>query len=382
MSARRLLLIDADAEFHRVLHQQLSPYGFEIHLVDEGDDPLGQVREIDPVIIFIAVEEPDKVGYALCNKAKKGVAKDIPVVLTTRSVPKKGFNSHRKLRVHADAYIDKRGMGDEDVLNTVDQLLALGEPDDIEIPVDVEEISIDDIEVDVEIDEEDVAIDEIELDDVIDDFAGGEKTSVAAPQMLIDADLDAETDAAFAFLTDDPAEDEPPAAPVSEAGPPPPPVAEPEQETQVAAIPEPVAAEPVPESEPETLVAPVPDPEPVLEIELGEPEPEPVMEIEEPEPEPVMEIEEPEPEPVMEIEEPEPEPVMEMEIEEPAVELPEPEPVMELEEPAPEIEQPAAASAKPAALVDASDDLDLGLDAVAEMAVEEQSGVHDRRTIM
>ena len=107
MSARRLLLIDADPDFHRTLHQQLSPYGFEIHLVEESADALSQVREIEPVLIFITVEEPDKIGYALCNKAKKGVAKEIPVVLTTKSVPKKGFNSHRKLKVHADEYIDK-----------------------------------------------------------------------------------------------------------------------------------------------------------------------------------------------------------------------------------------------------------------------------------
>src|SRR5690242_7721330 len=109
MEPRRLLLIDNDDDFHRLLYDQLGPYGFEVHVEDpDAKNPLGKVKEVDPEVILIAVELPHKVGYSLCNKAKKGMAKEIPVVLTTRTVTPAGFASHKKLKAHADEYIDKR----------------------------------------------------------------------------------------------------------------------------------------------------------------------------------------------------------------------------------------------------------------------------------
>src|SRR5262245_57852614 len=124
--ARRLLLIDHDPSFHDILHDNLSQYGFEVYLADDGGAALSQLQEIQPEIIFIAVELPDKVGYSLCNKAKKGIAKDVPVVLTTASVPPAGFKSHRKLKVHADEYLDKRTLTVQELLETVDRLVGLG----------------------------------------------------------------------------------------------------------------------------------------------------------------------------------------------------------------------------------------------------------------
>jgi CheY-like chemotaxis protein len=125
MQIRRLLLIDDDPDFQHLLQDRLGPSGFEIVLPPDPGNPLGHVKEVRPALILIAVELPDKVGYALCNKAKKGLARDIPVILTTRSVPASGFRSHRKLKVHADEYIDKRGMTEEEVVAKVDQLVGL-----------------------------------------------------------------------------------------------------------------------------------------------------------------------------------------------------------------------------------------------------------------
>jgi len=220
LSARRLLLIDNDPRFRRTLHQQLGPYGFEIHLADQGSaDALGQVRELRPEIIFIAVEEPDKHGYSLCNKAKKGVASNIPVVLTTNTVPKKGFLSHKKLKVHADEYIDKRSMTADELFEKIDQLIGLGEAaagagrdgggggDVLDIPMEVEEVSLDEGESGAD----EMVVDEIDAGNE-DDFEEGERTSIAPPSMLaaqpalpVDSAVAEETDAAFAALTSDPA---------------------------------------------------------------------------------------------------------------------------------------------------------------------------------
>jgi CheY-like chemotaxis protein len=125
MHVRRILLIDDDQDFQQLLEQRLGPYGFQIVRPVDPSNPLGHVKDVRPAIIVIAVELPDKVGYALCNKAKKGLAREIPVILTTRSVPASGFRSHRKLKVHADEYIDKRSMTEEEVVAKVDHLVGL-----------------------------------------------------------------------------------------------------------------------------------------------------------------------------------------------------------------------------------------------------------------
>ncbi len=125
MHVRRLLLIDDDPGFQQLLEERLGPYGFQVVLPPDGSNPLGHLKDVRPALIVIAVELPDKVGYALCNKAKKGLARDIPVILTTSSVPASGFRSHRKLKVHADEYIDKRSMTEEEVVAKVDHLIGL-----------------------------------------------------------------------------------------------------------------------------------------------------------------------------------------------------------------------------------------------------------------
>ena len=86
-ASRRVLLIDSDPHFLDTLKGTLHPYAVDVHVVNDGSDGLSRAAEIAPELIVIAVDLPDKVGYAICNKAKKGVAKQIPVVLATATVP-------------------------------------------------------------------------------------------------------------------------------------------------------------------------------------------------------------------------------------------------------------------------------------------------------
>ncbi|WP_428265476.1 hypothetical protein [Haliangium sp.] len=197
MSVRRLLLIDNDDDFHRLLQEQLGPYGFEIHLVAPGPDALIHVTRLEPVLVFIAVEEPDKLGYSLCNKAKKGVARELKVVLTTSSVPPSGFQSHRRLKVHADEYLDKRTMSTEELINKVDALIGLGEAQSevMEFPLEVEEIDIEEAE--------EVLIEDIEVNPFGADEDDEEKTRIAPPDIIADA-LGDEAEAMIAALSDEP----------------------------------------------------------------------------------------------------------------------------------------------------------------------------------
>ncbi len=153
METRRLLLIDSDNEFKDLLNSQLAPYGFEVSAVSPDErDPLSRVTELSPAAVFIAVELPNKFGYSLCNKAKKGVAKEIPVILTTRSVAPSGFQSHRKLKAHADEYIDKREMTEQELLDKLNTLIGLGlegsvpSAEGFEVEVD-DEVEVEEIDI-------------------------------------------------------------------------------------------------------------------------------------------------------------------------------------------------------------------------------------------
>ena len=246
MSQRQILLVDPDREFHALLSRELGPYGFQV-VQDTSADALAQVAKLGVVAVVIAVDEPDKKGYATFNKAKKGVAANLPVVLVTSSVAIDAFAAHRKLKVHADEYLDKRGLSTAELLGKLDNLFGLGEltsDGELAIPVEVDEVSIDD---DVLVDEVDSAA--LDLGDG-DDFNEGAHTVHSSTGF--DDLIDAETDAAFAALTDampieaaqaalartpapTPA---PPIAPVVEAA-----IVEPSVEVEVeAAIPEPIAA--------------------------------------------------------------------------------------------------------------------------------------------
>src|SRR3990172_284979 len=149
MGARRVLVIDSDPNFSDTLRRSLRPYGIDVEVVDDGSDGLQRAKEIGPELLFVAVELPEKAGYAICNKAKRGAVKNIPVVLATSSVSPADLESHKKLRYRADDYLDKRTLTAPDLLAKIDQLIGLGpaqetaDADDLEMPVDAEEISPD-----------------------------------------------------------------------------------------------------------------------------------------------------------------------------------------------------------------------------------------------
>lgn len=141
---RRILLIDPDLAFAQRLTQVLAPYHVDVVTIPDGAEALGRVTEIGPAALVIAVEEPEKLGYALCNKAKKGVAASLPVVLVTTTVTAQGFANHRRLKIHADEYLDKRTLSDDELLGKVDNLINLGEP---AAPGDEEPVELDDVPV-------------------------------------------------------------------------------------------------------------------------------------------------------------------------------------------------------------------------------------------
>ena len=221
---RRILLIDADSAFHTSVAKQLARFRFDILHEAEGDRAHAVATADLPALILVGVEEPDKLGFKVFQKLRKGATSKVPIMLVTSSMTPESFAKHRALKVHADDYLDKRTQADQ-LLGKIEQLIGLGEPveDDIDIPLEVDEIPLA---------EGDMVLEETIGEDDLEEFdephgaiqpaiqakapppapaAGSDNEfddahSVGTRNMQVDQLVDAEIDAGFAAMFgDDPA---------------------------------------------------------------------------------------------------------------------------------------------------------------------------------
>ena len=141
MASRRVLVFDDDSDFLTLLKSTLGEYGFEIQAVDPRSDDIHRVKELKPEAIFIAADDPNKLGYALCTKLKKTVGKKIPIILATSTISPRNFALHGKMKMRADAYLDKRSLSRGELLHNLDELVGLGTRTGPLPPVDNEDMS-------------------------------------------------------------------------------------------------------------------------------------------------------------------------------------------------------------------------------------------------
>src|SRR5688500_11591475 len=114
--SRRILLIDADSEFRDALTQHLGRYRVLVITEPNPERAFALAASEPPELVIIAVDEPDKAGFKTFQKARKTVAARLPIVLVTKSMSADSFAKHRSLKVHADEYIDKRGLSTEELI--------------------------------------------------------------------------------------------------------------------------------------------------------------------------------------------------------------------------------------------------------------------------
>jgi len=121
---RRVLFFDRDPSIPDWIQGLPISHHFEVEVADPAARPVEQVREMEPRLIFIAVDLPAKEGFALFNEIRRAV-KRTPIVLATSTLPSEDMNLHAKLKMHAEAYLDKRTVSGEALLNYLKDLLAL-----------------------------------------------------------------------------------------------------------------------------------------------------------------------------------------------------------------------------------------------------------------
>ena len=190
---RRVLLVDVDPEFQDTLTKQLGRYRVIVMTEPDAERALALGQADPPDLVIIAVEEPDKGGFKTFQKFRKAL--QMPIILITASLSGEAFAKHRSLKTHANDYLDKRGLSNEELIGKIDNLIGLGDlqdADDIEIPVEED--------IPMEIAEGDVVLDEQVDDDPHGSFEHEMATVGPNNGIGMDAFLDAETDAAFASL--------------------------------------------------------------------------------------------------------------------------------------------------------------------------------------
>jgi CheY-like chemotaxis protein len=124
MLARRALIVDRDKTFVERLRRCLQALDYDLDVARGRREALEYLASGDTAIVFLAVEQPKKSGFKAFTDVKQR-ARSVPIVLASSTVPMAELLLHQKLRLHADAYIDKGSLSVQQLLETLDRLLQL-----------------------------------------------------------------------------------------------------------------------------------------------------------------------------------------------------------------------------------------------------------------
>src|SRR5438309_9199133 len=107
MAERNLLCIEPDSDTVAEIRNALSPYGFGVESVPNGEEAIEWGRSHPTSLIILSVE-PRKVGYAICNKLKRSPSlREIPLILISSEETQATFDQHKKLKSRAEEYLLK-----------------------------------------------------------------------------------------------------------------------------------------------------------------------------------------------------------------------------------------------------------------------------------
>jgi phosphoserine phosphatase RsbU/P len=100
----RVLVIDDDAEIHRLLRARLEARGYDVAVASSGEEGLNQLREVSPDLVFLDVAMSGMTGIDVLDRVRSQRL-DVAVILTT------AYSSEQvaieALRHGADDYLRK-----------------------------------------------------------------------------------------------------------------------------------------------------------------------------------------------------------------------------------------------------------------------------------
>src|SRR5262245_4030716 len=128
MADRSILVIDNDLEFQSMVAEAMHPFGVGVHtseLLNDGAGIVPLIQRITPELIILAVETSNNKGYGASFTAKRGVAKNIPIILVSATI--QPSDDHQK-KARADAYLDKRALSANNLAEYLGKFIRLDPP--------------------------------------------------------------------------------------------------------------------------------------------------------------------------------------------------------------------------------------------------------------
>ena len=108
MSAPRVVIFEADLAYADELRQAFSHRGCEVVLHHDGADAAEFAEGVAPDLIVLAVELPNRNGFAICNQLKRhATLASVPLLLISAHSPPESFDQHSNLRTRAADYAHK-----------------------------------------------------------------------------------------------------------------------------------------------------------------------------------------------------------------------------------------------------------------------------------
>jgi len=90
MAGEKILLVDDDEDFSRLLEFDLRKKSYQVARAGNGEEGLEKVKSENPALIILDIKMPKMDGYTFVRRLKKEPEnKDIPVIILTSYEPMK-----------------------------------------------------------------------------------------------------------------------------------------------------------------------------------------------------------------------------------------------------------------------------------------------------
>lgn len=126
--AKRILVVDDEADFASLVQGNLEKEGFQVELAYNGEEGLAKVRANPPDAIVLDVMMPEKDGYTVCKELKASSEYcNIPIVLLTAvasHVTSTRYSHADGMSTEADDYIAKPASA-TDITRSLKRLLSM-----------------------------------------------------------------------------------------------------------------------------------------------------------------------------------------------------------------------------------------------------------------
>jgi CheY-like chemotaxis protein len=127
---RRILVVEPDREFRRMLHDFLSAQRFEVARASKGDEALDKAESFSPDIVLLSRElpmndgalGPDGLRVLKVLKQDRGLTQ-LPIILTSAVAADGDFDRYRKLKFTADDYV-RKPFEDTEILRRIENLVG------------------------------------------------------------------------------------------------------------------------------------------------------------------------------------------------------------------------------------------------------------------